>query len=101
MDSARRRCGTAPRRRPPCALRRARRESPAAMRTTSDSGCSPRFETSGPPSSRQTDQVLAGQRTAGLLDPAAVAQSSEVEGEEARVREQRGDVALRLAVVAG
>src|SRR4051812_17232176 len=50
--------------------------------------------------SRETDQVVAGQRSTDLLHPAALTQAAEVNYEEAGVLEQRYDLGLRVAVVA-
>ena len=51
--------------------------------------------------SRKSDQVDAGQRTANLLHLAASDEVPEVDRDEARVLEQRGDVRFRVDVVAG
>src|ERR1700733_561693 len=51
--------------------------------------------------SGETDQVVAGQRSADLLHLAALAQAAEVNDEEAGVLEQRPDLRLGLGVVTG
>ena len=50
--------------------------------------------------SRETDQVLAGQRGADLLHPAALAQATKVDANETRGFEQRDHLRLGLGIVA-